>query len=109
MMPGCIFQDALENCVPTYKPKEKKSLYIYKKGKESSLEEVPLDLNLPSDHVNFKSINNQLRSLIRNLRKVYKKNWFKMSDLDHKFNHLSSPITLALYQEDCVPLSYFKC
>lgn len=43
-----VYPDTLDHCVPTYKPKEKKSLYsnsevICLKKKESSLEEVPLN------------------------------------------------------------------
>ena len=72
------FQDALDNCVPTYKPKEKKSLYSNSevfslKRKKNHFWKKYLSTHRPADLINFKSVNNQLRSLIRNLRKDYKK------------------------------------
>ena len=74
-----IFQDALDNCVPTYKPKEKKSLYSNSevfslKRKKNHLWKKYLSTRSLIDLANFKSVNNQLRSLTRNLRKDYEKN-----------------------------------
>ena len=72
------FQDTLDNCVPTYRPKEKKSLYsnsevFYLKRRKNHLWKKYLSTHSSVNLSNFKLVNNQLRSLTRNLRKDYEK------------------------------------
>ena len=73
-----IFEDAFDKCVPTYKQKEKKNLYCNSevfclKRKKNQLWKKYLLTRSSADLSNFKSINNQLRNLTRNLRKDYEK------------------------------------
>ena len=73
-----IFQNTIDQCVPTYKPKEKKSLYSNSevfnlKRRKNHLWKRYLSIRSAADLSNFKSVNNQLRSLTRNLRKDYEK------------------------------------
>ena len=73
-----VFQDTLDNCVLTYRPKEKKSLYSNSevfclKRRKNHLWKRYLSTHSSVDLSNFKLVNNQLRSLTCNLRKDYKK------------------------------------
>ena len=73
-----IFQNTIDQCVPTYKPKEKKSLYSNSevfslKRRKNHLWKRYLSTHSAADLSNFKSVNNQLRSLTHNLRKDYEK------------------------------------
>ena len=72
-----VFQDTVDHCVPTYKPKEKKSLYSNSevfclKKKKNHLWKKYLSTH-SSDLSSFKLVNNQLRSLTHLLRKEYRK------------------------------------
>ena len=73
-----FLQDTLDNCAPTYKPMKKKSLYSNSevfslKRKKNQLWKKYISSHSPEDHANFKSLNNQLRSLTCSLRKGYEK------------------------------------
>ena len=73
-----IFQNTIDQCVPTYKPKEKKSLYSNSevfslKRRKNHLWNRYISTCSAADLSNFKSLNNQLRSLTHNLRKDYEK------------------------------------
>jgi len=69
-----IFQDIIDRHVPTYKQREKKCLYSnsevfsLKKQKNKQWKRY-LSTQSPADLSTFKSVNNQLRSLTRNLKK----------------------------------------
>ena len=71
-----IFQDSVNKHVPTYKLREKKSLYSnsevfsLKKHKNKLWKRYFFTRN-PVDLSNFKLVNNQLRSLTHNLKKNY--------------------------------------
>ena len=71
-----IFQDLVDKHVPTYKQREKKSLYSNSevfslKKHKNRLWKRYLSTRCPVDLSNFKLANNQLRSLTRNLKKNY--------------------------------------
>ena len=73
-----IFQNIIDDCIPTYKPREKKNLYTNSdvftlKKKKNKLRKKYLLTHSASDLSNFKSVNNQLRSLTRNLKKDYER------------------------------------
>ena len=72
-----IFQDIIDKHVPTYKQR-KKSLYsnaemFSLKKQKNKLWKRYLFTRSPSDLSTFKSVNNQLRSLTRNLKRNYKR------------------------------------
>ena len=69
-----VFQDIVDHCVPTYKPKEKKSLYsnsevLCLKKKKNHLWKRYLSTRSSVDLSNFKLVNNQLRSSQKRLQK----------------------------------------
>ena len=71
-----IFQDLVNKHVPTYKLREKKSLYSNSevfslKKHKNKLWRRYFSTRNPVDLLNFKLVNNQLRSLTRNLKKNY--------------------------------------
>ena len=71
-----IFQDLVDEHVPTYKLREKKSLYSNSevfslKKHKNKLWKRYFSTRNPVDLSNFKLVSNQLRSLTRNLKKNY--------------------------------------
>ena len=73
-----IFQNIIDDCIPTYKPREKKNLCTNSdvftlKKKKNKLWKKYILTHSASDLYNFKSVNNQLRSLTRNLKKDYER------------------------------------
>ena len=74
-----IFQDIIDKYVPTYKQRERKSLYsnseVFSLMKhKNKLWKKYLSTCSPTDLSNFKKVNNQLRNLTRNLKKLMKNN-----------------------------------
>jgi len=73
-----IFKGIIDKYVPIYKQREKKSLYSnsevfsLKKQKNKLWKKYHLTRS-PTDLFNFKTVNNQLRSLTRNLKRDYEK------------------------------------
>ena len=71
-----IFQDIIDHNVPTYKQRGKKNLYSNSevfslKKHKSKLWKRYHSTRAPTDLPKFKLVNNQLRSLTRNLKKNY--------------------------------------
>ena len=74
-----IFQDIIDTYVPTYKQRERKSLYsnievFSLKKQKNKLWKKYHSTRSPTDLLNFKTVNNQLRSLTRNLKMTTKSN-----------------------------------
>jgi len=73
-----IYQDAIDRCVPVHKPKIKKNLWVnsdalqLKRNKNKLWKKFRVT-GSPSNLLNYKTVNNQLRQLIHNLRKQYEK------------------------------------
>ena len=70
------FQEIIDKYVPTYKPKERKNLYTTPevfnlKRKKNKLWKKYRSTRSQHDLSNFELVNNELRSLTRNLRKNY--------------------------------------
>ena len=73
-----IFQDIIDKYIPTYKQRERKSLYsnfevFSLKKQKNKLWKKYRSTRSSTDLLNFKTVNNQLRSLTRNLKKDYEK------------------------------------
>ena len=73
-----IFQDIIDKYIPTYKQRERKSLYsnfevFSLKTQKNKLWKKYRSTRSPTDLLNFKTVNNQLRSLTHNLKKDYEK------------------------------------
>jgi len=73
-----IFQGIIDEYVPTYKQRERKSLYsnlevFFLKKQKNKLLEKYHSTRSPTDLLHFKAINNQFRSLTRNLKRDYEK------------------------------------
>jgi len=74
-----IYQDAIDRCVPTYRPKIKKNLWtnsdsLQLQRRKDKLWKKYRATCCSSDLINYKEVNNQLRRLTRNLRRNYEKN-----------------------------------
>ena len=73
-----VVKSVIDECVPTFKPKDKKNLYCNSevftlRRMKNNLWKKYLLTRSANDLSNFKSANNQLRSLTRNLRKDYER------------------------------------
>ena len=86
-----VFQDTVDHYVPTYKPKEKKSLYSNSevfclKRKKNHPWKKYLSTCSSVDLSNFKFVNNQLRGLTSHLRKDYEKKLVHDVKNQHRIN-----------------------
>jgi len=74
-----IYQDAIDRCVPVYKAKQKKNLWmnfdaLQLKKSKNKLWKRYRTTGCSSDLLNYKAVNNRLRQLTRNLRRTYERN-----------------------------------